>query len=106
MQEVYCLPHSKCSLIQSWPGGTPSSPEGGREVAEVSHPVLMGGTPQSWLDGVPPVRKDGSMVLSTPPPPQGPDGGALPIGRWGYPPGVNWHTTENITFPHPSDAGR
>ena len=67
------------------------------------------GYPNPDLEGATPVRKDGV-------PPMRKDGGTLPSGRMGVPPhqwmGVPppWTDTqtemcENITFPHPSDAG-
>ena len=67
----------------------------------------MGGYPHPVLTGVPPVRKDGEY------PPVGKDGGLyggtpspLADGVLSPPPQVRTDTqTENITFPHPSDAG-
>ena len=96
-------------------GGTPSSPN-----RRVTHPVPIRDTPIQCWQGVPqgtptrkdgdtlpvrkdegtPVRKDGSILLS------GRFGYPSPIGKDRVPPGVWTDTqTENMTFPHPLDAG-
>ena len=135
--------------IQSWTGGTPSSPGwrwgGIQSSLGWGYPIQswMGGTPIMILDWVLPCQQDGV-------PPSSKTGWGYPIQDWdwvppsaggdtppsgpgmGYPLSAGWGTswtwdgvpflsgpetgypptpsrkggqTENITFPHPSDAG-
>ena len=79
--------------IQSWWRIPPSSPNGW-----VPHPVLMGGT-----QGTPSARWGTLPLLAR---------WGTPSSGWGYPrrldapPPHRWcEQTENITFPHPSNAG-
>ena len=95
--------------IQSWMGAYPNW--------GVPHPVLTGvPLSWSWMGTPPPISRMG-YPLSRPrmgyPPSRPGMGYTPPTPGWGTPcPDLGWGTpphmcgqTENITFPHPSDAG-
>ena len=94
--------HGGGYAIQSWWGGMPSSHDGGEGTPSShgggrgtpsSHGV-RGGTPSLvWVGGYP-MQSWWGRGIPLPPRPE-----------MGYPPPPQCGQTENITFPHPSDAG-